>query len=224
MELTMFGEPVTLTWVLLNTAYAVYVASSMCKRMISLRVVMIVATALFIAYGALASIWSIVWWNIPFGLMHMWQLAKLLSERRGTVLNTEQEAIRTLLLPSLEDVEFARLWRLGEERTFADDQLLVAEGAVPDALMLVLDGTVEVRFSEHSAHPPVPLGRLSLLGEMSVLTGEPSMASVNTVGPVRMHWWPGDALTPLDELRVREPKIHAALMGMVGRDLVKKLR
>lgn len=224
MEFSVFGESVTVAWLLLNVAYAVYVASSLCKRMVTLRIVLIIATAFFIAYGVRADIWSVVWWNLPFGLMHGWQLMKLVNERRHATLTDEQEAIRTLLLPSLEPVEFARLWKLGHETTFADGEVLISEGSISDALMLVLDGNVEVRFNGSRNHAPVPLGRLSLLGEMSVLSSETASASVNTVGATRVQYWPREALTPLDELRVAEPEIHAALMSMVGRDLANKLR
>lgn len=224
LQFTLFGESVTLAWVLLNMAYLVYVASSACKQMVTLRVVLIIATVFFIAYGITDDIWSVVWWNLPFGFMHGWQLAKLIAERRRTALTEEQEAIRTLLLPSLDPVEFARLWKLGHERSLGDNEELIAEGSVAKALMLVLDGAVEVRFNADEGHRAVRLGRLSLLGEMSVITGEPASASVFTTGRVRLQCWPRDALIPLDDLQAAEPKVHSALMGMVGRDLVNKLR
>jgi len=86
-------------WITLNLAYVIYVVSPVFKKMLQLRLVLLAATIVFIIYGIVAGIWSVVWWNVPFGLMHIWQLSKLIAERRRTALTEEQEAIRTLVGP-----------------------------------------------------------------------------------------------------------------------------
>ena len=78
----------------------------------------------------------------------------------------------------------------GEERSYADGELLMRLGEPADALFLVLEGTVRVerpgRFTR--------LGAGDLVGEIEVLAGGPRIANIHAEGPVRVLRVPRDAL------------------------------
>lgn len=211
----------SLAWVLLNLAYVAYVASPMFKEMFALRIVLLVATAFFIAYGVADGIWSVIWWNIAFGAAHLWQLAGLIRERRAATLTDEEEAIRTLLFPALDRVDFVYFWEHGVEVAHSAakaDATLVRAGEPVNALMLLLDGEAEVTTPEGAR---ILLRKLSLVGEMSLISGNLPTADVRCHGPARLRSWSTETLAAIDADR---PQVSTALYATIGRDLSAKLR
>lgn len=203
-------------WITLNVAYIAYAASSLFKDMLRLRVTLLIATVLYISYGVIADIWSMVWWNIPVGIIHAWRSWDLLRERRAVDLDTEAEAIRVLLYRDLDRVAFYRLWKLSEEEHFHDRHVLITQAEPVTHIMLILDGSVRV---EANGRRVSELGRLRFIGEMSTLSGQHASASVRTTGPVRARTW---VIAELEELLEQNAEIERAHLRAVGRDLARK--
>ncbi len=202
--------------VLLNVAYAVYTASSIFSSIVRLRIVLLIATVLFIAYGVVADSFSLILWNVPFGVLHVYKLYELWNEHRLNTRIGENDAYRTLLFPSLSRVDFERLWSSGAQQTVSADSVLVAAGEHPTHVHLIVDGEAEVRTADRA----IRLGRLSLVGEMSLLRGLPASASVAATVPTTTHAWEQGQLVALWE---EHGAIREAFLLLIGRDLITKL-
>lgn len=214
----LLSEHVTNTsWLVLNFAYLAYTASSLFKEMLRLRMALLIATVFYISYGFIEGIWSMVWWNIPVGLIHLWRIVDLLRQRRSVNLDDEADAIRVLLYQSLNPVEFDELWSLGEEQVLDDGHVVIEQGALVTRITMILDGNVRV---ESDGRPLSELGRFRFVGEMSNLSGKPASATVITDGAARIRSWDSDKLEEL--LRKNAPTERAHLRA-VGRDLADKL-
>lgn len=203
-------------WITLNLAYVIYITSPVFKKMLQLRSVLLAATIVFIIYGIVANVWSVVWWNIPFGLMHVWQIMLLVRERMGVKLTDEDEAVRVLLTPGLEPSRFNVLWQAGTEHELTD-QTLTRKGEPVDSVWLVLEGQVEVT---DGTGLRLPLGPLSFVGEQSALSGDPATASAACRGTVRLRKWDQDKLR---ELGRAHPDIRQAGVLAIAHDLSNKV-
>lgn len=208
-----------LATIVLNIAYAIYVASAVVKKLFVLRIVLLFATAGFIVYGIVDEIWSLVGWNILFGGGHLWQLIKMIQERRNVDLDDEADAIRTLLFNDLDPVLFNRFWHLGNEIHPSDGQLLIKQGSADANLFLMLDGTIEITPAP-TGYAAIHLGPLRFAGEMSNVSGDSANANVTARGRVRARAWDR---SDLEALRSDEPEINSALVHAISRDVVRKL-
>jgi hypothetical protein len=90
---------------------------------------------------------------------------------------------RIPLFAALEPTELERVAAIAEERSYADGDVMEREGELGDELHVVLDGTVRVEREDGTtiAHR----GAGHVVGEMSLITGSPRMASLVAEGDVR---------------------------------------
>lgn len=216
LAVSVFGWDLSWELLTLNAAYVVYVASPVFKEILKLRVVLLIATGFFIAYGIISGIHSVTLWNIPFGLLHLWGIAGLIRERMGVSLSEEAEALRVLLMPGLDRPEFSKLWNSGNQITITNTKF-ITEGQPVENVALILDGLVHVT---SEAGLDRDLGRFAFVGEQSALMDRPASASVTTVGEARLWSWNQQALKKLVE--ENEP-IRQAWNGALARDLAKKV-
>ncbi|HZT10167.1 MAG TPA: cyclic nucleotide-binding domain-containing protein, partial [Actinomycetota bacterium] len=96
-------------------------------------------------------------------------------------------ALRTIpLFQDLSTADLRRLADLADERTFADGEVISFEGEIGDELHLVLAGTVAVtRGGTGSASKVAQRGPGEVVGEMSIITRKPRVASLIAEGDVR---------------------------------------
>ncbi len=203
--------------VLLNIAYAVYTLSSVFTSMVRLRIVLLIATGFFIAYGVVVDSMSLILWNVPFGILHIINLWRLWREHRRNAQAGEHDAYRALLFPSLSRVEFERLWDISVEETLGPDVALTRAGEHPASLYLVTDGDAVVQLPDGRA---VHLGRLSLIGEMSLIRDAPASATVTTGSPTVVRRWDHGELKAL---WTRHAEVREAFLLLIGKDLITKL-
>ena len=208
---------ITAGWLLLNLAYLIYTASGLFKDMLQLRVVWMLSTLFFISHGIVDRLWPAVWWNVPVLLIHAYMIGSLLRSRRGVDLSDEEEAIRTLIFPDLDRVDFNTMWHCGEERTVGDVVLITKDEEVRE-LILILDGEVDVEVSNELT---VRLSQYRLVGEMTSLSGGAATATVRTNGIVRMRAWDKEAL---NECANRLPQVQVSLLKAMGHEVTRKLR
>lgn len=208
---------VDLGWVFLNVAYAVYLVSPIFTRMLPLRLVLLAATVLFIAYGIVSGVHSVIWWNIPFGLMHIVQIYRLFSARWAVDLDAEERAIHAELFPTLDAVDFNSLWSLGREELIDSHQQMIVCDERTDRLMLVVDGEVKVTTR---AGEEVILGSMQVVGEMSLVSGEVANATVESRDPIRVRTWSHRELIELGE---KNANIKQAGLLLIGQQLASKV-
>lgn len=206
-----------LTALTLNGAYVLYVASSLFRNPLKLRVALIATSVAFIVYGIVSPIWSVVWWNLAFGLSHLVQLLRTVRDRMRVSLSSEDEAMRSLLFDDLDRLDFFTLWSVGHERTVDDSVHLCTEGEPQSTVAVVLDGTVDVR---RGGSVIKQMGPGRLVGERTFLGADIANADVVPSGKVRIREWDHDKLSALDQLN---PNASRAFRNLVGRDLATKL-
>ena len=206
-----------LSWWLLNLAYAVYVISPVFKEMLKLRLVLLAATVLFIAYGISSGVDSVTWWNIPFGLMHIYQIGLLLKERMNGDLPEELERVREMLFPDLSAVDFRELWDLGHESKLQAQGLIIENGEDLSEVMLIIDGAADVHLDDGGT---LRLRPYTLLGEMSLVRGGPASATVTAAGPTTIRSWDRVELLKLGD---RKPHVKQAALLLIGQQLAQKM-
>lgn len=94
----------------------------------------------------------------------------------------------TALVEGLEPDDVRRLAEAGELRQASGAETLMEEGSPGSALFVILDGEVEVlkRRAQGERHRLVTLGEGAVLGEIGLVLGEPSSATVRTTRPTSL--------------------------------------
>jgi hypothetical protein len=90
---------------------------------------------------------------------------------------------RIALFAALEPAELLRVAAIADERSYADGDVLGAEGELGEEMHVVLDGTVRV--VRAGGDEVARRGTGDVVGEMSVITREPRIASLIADGDVR---------------------------------------
>lgn len=202
-------------WLVLNAAYLFYATSALFKEMFWLRLTLLIATFFYIAYGVIAPVTSMVVWNVPVGVLHLYALWQLFSARRGIDLDDEAEALRTLLFPELSRASFNALWHCGEER-YAQNEVLILKGKPVPELFMVLEGDVEVLKGDVT----FTMSRFRMIGEMSSLSGSTASATVQATNRVRLRVWNKESLATLAKTH---PETNVALLKAMGQEVARKL-
>jgi HEAT repeat protein len=123
------------------------------------------------------------------------ELVRTTDQRGGTMGRSRTSmspmervlALRTIpLFQELTAADLRRLADLAEERSFADGEVISSEGEIGDELHLVLAGTVAVtRGGTGSDSRVAQRGPGEVVGEMSIITRKPRVASLIAEGDVR---------------------------------------
>ena len=85
---------------------------------------------------------------------------------------------RSPILAHLADEQLGALIDAGSRRTFVDGEVLVGGDAPAREAFLVVDGACEATRGDEAIRVPAPV----LVGELSALTGTPTLATVRAVG------------------------------------------
>ena len=140
-------------------------------------------------------------------------------------LTTLSSMDRVLLLrrvPLLEDLtpeELQRVAAISTDLDFEDGELICEQGEAGDQMYVIVSGEVRVavRQAEQPEKEIARRGAGDVVGEMSIISGEPRVASVSAVGEVRSLCL--DRLNFESLLRER-PEISLAVM----RELCKRIK
>ncbi len=90
------------------------------------------------------------------------------------------------LFAGLSPADLQRIAGIAEERTYADGEVIAGEGETGDELHLVVSGTVAVvRGDTATASPVAHRGPGEVVGEMSIISRAPRIASLVAEGDVR---------------------------------------
>jgi hypothetical protein len=134
-------------FVTLNLAYVALLVGAFCASMNRVRVLLVLSAMLFVAYGSIQHIASLIVWNLVIGGLNLHRLMAGLWAEARVSLTAEQERHWRNLFSDLAPGDFQRLWELGSD-VLCSDELLVETGLTPDRLYLLLRGTVHIRRGE----------------------------------------------------------------------------
>lgn len=205
---------------LIHIANVLFLLSYLVRDILWLRCLTLIAGVLLVIYFGAQQPAQIepVAWNVLFLVLNVFQLVRLLKERRPVHLQGDEATLHRLAFQALSPRDFLRLVRLGTWKNAAAGDELVEEGKTLHRLLALQQGRVVI---EAQGKPVTELGAGRFIGEMSFLTSSLTSACVRAVEPCRYLELPSDALRTLLQ---GEPELRAAFQLVLGTDLVSKLR
>jgi small-conductance mechanosensitive channel/CRP-like cAMP-binding protein len=117
------------------------------------------------------------------------QLPAPVTVREDVAVDRRAESLKRVgLLAALGQQDLRRLANEGVERVFAAGEPVIRQGDAGNSMFVVMDGRVEVT-AQHGDAPPVRLATMDAgdyFGEMSLMTGEPRVATVTALVETRL--------------------------------------
>ena len=162
-------------------------------------------------------LWPPVMWALVFTVLNLYQIARIYLERRPVTLSADEQALYDMAFRSIRPREFVSLALLGEWKSAAPGDRVLAEGEIVSRLCIAISGSVQVRSAGRDLGVIEP-GRL--IGTALALTGDPSPLEGTFTRTARYMVWPLDALRRFLD---RRPDLRATLQGLVNRDLARKV-
>lgn len=203
--------------VALNLAYTTYVIASLMPGGLKLRIALIVQSFMFITWAIISGTPTTIVWNILFTIANVWRVVRIVREN-SVALDADEQRVHEALFPALSRRSFLLMWSLGDDESAPVGEQFCVEGMDNTDLILLLDGSVDVRTERGLVRQR---SGLTFIGEMSFFSREPASADVIAATPVRFHRWDQDDLRNLEIL---DHECSAALQVALGRDVTKKLR
>jgi len=205
----------------LHLGNVLYLCAYSVRDILWLRILTVVATLCLIPYYYCCSVsplYAPIVWCSLFTLVNLVQIGMLIMERRPVFLGEDELRIYKMVFRSLSPREFTKLMSIAEWKTATENQPLLLQHEPVAQLALISTGRGRVEVDGRYIAEVTP-GQF--VGEMGFLTQQRASASV--VASLRVDYvaWPADQLRELFE---DVPQIHVKVQGILGTDLVKKLR
>ncbi len=157
-------------------------------------------------------------WGLLFMGVNIVQIILLLLEKRPVFLGEEELQLYRTVFNTLKPREFVKLLSIAEwKRAKVGDELLQQDKPVP-ALMLVSSGRGVVEVDGRRV-ATVTSGQF--VGEMGFLTEQHASARVVADTPIDFLAWTAPKLR---EILFDMPALHVKVQGILGNDLIAKLR
>ena len=199
-----------------HIGYALMLVALLARDILWLRAVLVCAQSNLALYAWTHGLAGMTFWNSLFVVINAVWVLRILRERRAVQLPAALAGIHRRDFAAMGAQEFLRFWNEGRGREA--EGRLIADGSHPAELLYLVSGQARVRRQGREI-AALPAG--SFAGEMSLLTGEPTSADVDALGPVRLQAWP---VARLQEIRQRQPQFWTRLQSVLGHDMIEKLR
>lgn len=203
--------------IFLNISYVALMAAAFTRTLRYLRMLLVVGSVFFIIYGITQNIVSMIIWNLITGGIHLARLVRDERSQRAVTLADDERAIRDRMFPGVSDFDFNVLWQMGETRIYSR-ATVIQRGQLPDSVMLVLDGLLEIRRDGELMRG---LRAGSLVGEMSMVSGTVANVDVVAAGDVTVHEWQHRQIHSLDQLH---PPAAKAFRELLTQNLAAKAK
>lgn len=204
-------------FIALSLGYIVYVSAGFVTDALRFRLTTMLASVVLIVWGIVSDNLGVVGWNAAFVTVNAFQAVRL-HRRQAVDLDPSDEAVRDRFFPMLGPRDFLTLWTAGRKDVATSGTRLCTEGERLDDVLLLLDGTVDVK---NSAGVSVTRAAPCFIGEVSYLTGEPASANVTADGDITVRSWNLEDLRNLQMLNHRCAQSWQRALGM---DVSRKLR
>ena len=201
----------------IHTANVLFLLSYLVRDILWLRLLTIVAILTLIPYYAANDLVPPIVWNTAFAGINLFQVYRLLLERRPVKMSLREQRLYRLGFDRLSPRDFLRLLQRAQWEEHAEGMVLIEQGRTSARLSVIAEGQATVEVDDEAVSE---LGPGQFVGEMSFVTGEPACARVLAAGCTCVHW-PRDALRELLDERA---DLRAALQNVIGTDLASKLR
>jgi CRP-like cAMP-binding protein len=210
-----------MTQLLIHAANLAFLVSFLVRDILALRLLSVTGGGLLLASFLATSpvSWPSVGWNVVFSLINGMQIVRLVRERRPVRLTRDERELAEGAFAALPARDVRRLAKTASFETSARGATLVEQGCAPDALWLVLEGTIEIHAE---AGRLATLGPGHFVGEMCFLTGAAPRASARVASKhARLARFDCVGLRALLD---SDAALRAAVQSVLGADLAAKLR
>jgi CRP-like cAMP-binding protein len=205
---------------LLHLGNVLYLVAYSVRDMMWLRIITVVATACLMPYYYFreAPLYAPIAWGALFMLVNAVQIALLFLENRPIFLGEEELHLYRTIFNTLRPREFVKLLSIAQWKQAKMGEELLGQNKPVAALLLISTGrgTVEMD-GRHVAE----VGAGQFVGEMGFLTEQHASARVVAGLPMTYLSWPA---AKLRALLAASPALHVKVQGVLGSDLVAKLR
>lgn len=200
-----------------HVAYTLIFFSFLVRNLLWLRCLAIFASFTSIAYNyyvPVEPLWVPIQWNCVFIITNLVQITITMLEKRNFDLEGHEAYLRDNFFPDLTSAEFKKLIKKAHLRTSSENEVLIPQHSTLEALMVVIDGQVQISSNGRSV---CKLGKGHFLGEMSFLTDEPTKGEVAAVGEIQYFFWEKEQLK---ELISKKPKMMNAIQRVLSNQLI----
>ena len=197
--------------ILLLVAYSV-------RDILWLRLFAVASALIAIPYFLLQRepLWVPIAWSCIFAAINLFQSWRLFMERRPVKLTSEEEEVRRLAFEDLPPRKVLQVLSVGSWNTSESGERLMEQGKRPDAISLIVRGTVRVARNKNVLGD---LGAGNLVGSALLLSGAPAEVDAVANGPVRSMRWDVETL---NRYLTANPEVRLVMQRHLARDLAGK--
>jgi len=204
--------------VLIYMAGGSFVLGYLIIHQIGLRLMLLLGTALYIAYYATvaeAPLWGAIYTSVATGTANMIGLIALFARRSNWAV---PRAHRDLYgeFAHLSPGDFRALMRRGHRRITTQDEVLTTEGQPVTQLVYVISGRAQV--SKRGESFDIPPG--VFIGEVAYLLGKPAAATNTLPAGAEIVTWNAADLT---RAAARSARLKLTLEAAIARDMAAKV-
>jgi len=205
----------------LHLGNILYLLAYSVRDILWLRILTVVATLSLIPYYyccSLTPLYAPIGWCTLFTLVNVFQIGMLIMERRPVFLGEDELRLYKMVFRSFSPREFTKLMSIAQWKTANENQPLLLQDESVEQLALISTGRGRVEVDGRYIAEVSP-GQF--VGEMGFLTQQ--LASASVIASLRVEYlaWPVDQLKALFE---DAPQLQVKVQGILGTDLVEKLR
>ena len=186
-----------------------------------LRILAVCAACCGIVYSLFYTdvvLWVEFFWECAFIIVNIFNVIKLISERRNLFLTEEEADIHRVLFRLMPLFDFKKLIASGTWIEFDSGDIIIQEGEHVTEVSVISRGHADILSGKKVvAH----CSNGALLGEMSYVTGEPASATVQAAEKSRCIQWDHEELRNLSE---KNENIRHGFQAALSENLIRKLQ
>ena len=202
--------------ILLNSGYFLVFLALAIREILWLRITITFGQSTLFTYSMLNGNYNIAFWNSLFVMVNIIQIIIIYRERQQLEIPEEVQDIYDTIFHTNTNRQFLYFWDQGKAG-FVENKTIIKAGDIQKDLMLVLNGTAEVK---RDATVIAQLERGQFIAEISYITGK--TASADVVVEERLSYMIWDRET-LDNLRKTKLAIMDKLDRILTLDIADKL-
>ncbi len=203
---------------LLHIANVLYLFAYSVRNVMWLRIITVIAILCLIPYYYAHQMPMPIAWNALFVAVNIVQIVLLVLENRPVFLGEEELQLYRTVFRGLKPREFLKLLSIAQWKQAKLGEEILAQDKPVAELILISSGRGTVELDRRYV---ADLGGGQFVGEMGFLTEKPASASVVASLPTTYLSWP---VAKLRTLLATTPGLHLKIQGVLGSDLVGKLR
>ena len=186
------------------------------REILWLRITITFGQSTLFTYSMLNGNYNIAFWNSLFVMVNIIQIIIIYRERQQLEIPEEVQDIYDTIFHANTNRQFLYFWDQGKAG-FVENKTIIKAGDIQKDLMLVLNGTAEVK---RDATVIAQLERGQFIAEISYITGKTASADVVVKEKLSYMIWDRETL---DNLRKTKPAIMDKLDRILTLDMADKL-